>query len=53
MNANDFFQAGNLQGAIKAALEEVKKNPADAGKRDALDELQRRRALAAGGARHR
>jgi type VI secretion system protein ImpE len=39
MNANDHFQAGNLPAAVTAALEDVKKHPADPGKRGFLCEL--------------
>jgi type VI secretion system protein ImpE len=39
MNASEHFDAGNLKDAIAAALEEVKKAPADTGKRNFLAEL--------------
>jgi type VI secretion system protein ImpE len=39
MNANDHYQAGDLRQAVAAALEDVKKNPADPGKRGFLCEL--------------
>lgn len=39
MNAKDCFQAGDLQGAIAAATEEVKKHPAQTSPRALLAEL--------------
>lgn len=39
MNASDFFQAGKLQDAIDAQVQEVKAHPADQGKRLFLFEL--------------
>jgi len=39
MNAFDHYQAGSLSEAVAAALEDVKMNPSDAGKRRFLCEL--------------
>jgi type VI secretion system protein ImpE len=39
MNALEHFQSGNLREAIPAALEEVRRQPADGGKRTFLCEL--------------
>src|SRR5690348_15435348 len=39
MNAHEQFDAGHLNDAVTAALEEVKKAPADTGKRGFLAEL--------------
>ncbi len=39
MNAKEHYQAGKLNDAVTAALEDVKKNPTDAGKRGFLCEL--------------
>src|SRR5215469_1701748 len=39
MNASDFFQAGKLQDAINAQVQEVKAHPADQSKRLFLFEL--------------
>ena len=39
MNANDHYQAGNLKDAVTAALDDVKRNPTDSGKRGFLAEL--------------
>src|SRR5438132_8674303 len=39
MNAHDLYTAGDLKGAIAAALEAAKANPADVGARGFLCEL--------------
>ena len=39
MKAQEHYEAGNLREAIAAALEDVKKNPADSGKRGFLCEM--------------
>ncbi len=39
MNAKDCFQAGDLQGAIAAAADEVKRNPMQTSPRALLAEL--------------
>jgi len=39
MNAREYYQAGQLDNAIKAIIEEVKKNPTDTNRRGFLSEL--------------
>ncbi len=39
MNAREFYQAGQLDNAIKAIVDEVKKNPTDTNRRGFLSEL--------------
>ena len=39
MNAREFYQAGQLDNAITAIIEEVKKNPTDTNRRGFLSEL--------------
>lgn len=39
MNAREFYQAGQLDNAIKAIVEEVKSNPTDTNRRGFLSEL--------------
>ncbi len=39
MTAHDFYQAGRLREAVTAALDDVKRHPADVGKRGFLAEL--------------